>query len=239
MMGITSFFLRPRGSWKNRINSLGKKWILWTGLVISLFGYTAGTEAQQNPVQRQIAYDVWRNGKLIGSYVLAFNPQGKQLRVTVDWDIKIKGIIFTLYRSEHHSEEIWEGRQLISLISSSNDNGKRRQFSWRQNNKTAEIIFDDHTVPTTLGLFPTSLWQPDTIKQTVLLDTVKGKLRQVNIEYQGTESIVIAGQSFPTKHYLVSGEMTRHVWYGMDQDIVQVSFPASDGSMIIIRKRLP
>ncbi len=239
MMGITNLFLHPRGSWKKRVNFLGKKWFLWATVLISLVGYTVPTQAQKNPGQRQITYDVWRNGKIIGSYVLAFNPQGKQLRVTVDWNIKINGIIFTLYRSEHHSEEIWEGKQLISLISSSNDNGKRRQFSFRQNNKTAEIIFDDHTVTTSPDLFPTSLWQPDTIKQTVLLDTVKGKLRQVNIEYQGTESIVIGGQSLPTKHYLISGEMTRHVWYGMNQDIVQVSFPASDGSMIIIRRRLP
>jgi|GEM_PF-1859837 hypothetical protein len=239
MMGITNLFLHPRGSWKKRVNFLGKKWFLWATVLISLVGYTVPTQAQKNPGQRQITYDVWRNGKIIGSYVLAFNPQGKQLRVTVDWNIKINGIIFTLYRSEHHSEEIWEGKQLISLISASNDNGKRRQFSWRQNNKTAEIIFDDHTITTTLELFPTSLWQPDTIQQTVLLDTVKGRLRQVNIEYQGTESIVIEGHSLPTKHYLISGEMTRHVWYGMDQDIVQVSFPASDGSMIIIRKRLP
>lgn len=237
-MGIIDFFLHNGNSWKNRAPFLRKKWILWAILLLALLGYNTA-QAQQNFIQRQMAYDVWRNDKVIGSYILTFIPQGKKLQVMVDWDIKIKGIFFTLYRSEHHSEEIWEGKQLISLISSSNDNGKQRQFSLRQNNKIAEIIFKDNTITIPSGLFPTSLWHPDTIKQMALLDTVKGKIRQVKIEYQGTETILIAGHSFSTKHYLISGEMNRQVWYGDNQDIVQVSFQASDGSLIFIRRHLP
>ena len=84
MMGITNLFLHPRGSWKNRVNFLGKKWFLWAAVLISLFGYIVPTQAQQNLTQQQINYDVWRNGKIIGSYVLTFNHQGKQLRVTVE-----------------------------------------------------------------------------------------------------------------------------------------------------------
>jgi hypothetical protein len=38
MMGITNLFLHPRGSWKKRVNFLGKKWFLWATVLISLVG---------------------------------------------------------------------------------------------------------------------------------------------------------------------------------------------------------
>jgi hypothetical protein len=41
------------------------------------------------------------------------------------------------------------------------------------------------------------------------------------------------------RHYAVTGELQRDVWYGPDWQIVQVLFPAKDGSEIAFVMRGP
>ena len=81
-------------------------------------------------------------------------------------------------------------------------------------------------------MIPASLWRPDTVRQSVLLDPIKGRDRQVTITDKGIEKVNIRGQALETHHYAMTGQIVRDIWYGPDGQIVQVRFPAKDGSQI-------
>jgi len=81
-------------------------------------------------------------------------------------------------------------------------------------------------------LIPASLWRPDTVRQTVLLDPIKGRDRQVSVTDKGIEKIKVRGQVLEAHHYAMTGQIVRDIWYGPDGQIVQVHFPAKDGSQI-------
>src|SRR5262249_61164686 len=80
--------------------------------------------------------------------------------------------------------------------------------------------------------FPASLWRPDTVQQTVLLDPIKGRDRQVSVADKGLEKVQVRGQLVDAHHYAMTGQITRDIWYGPDGQIVQVSFPGKDGSQV-------
>ncbi len=216
-----------------------KGFIRLTFILLMVLGSTGSLWAQSNSQARQINYDVLRNGRVIGTHTITFKPEGQQLRVIINSDIQVKGVIFTWYTSDHHSEEIWQNNRLISLSSFTNDNGKERRVLFEQTVDKAKIIYNGNEKTAKPWILPSSLWHPDTIRQTVLLDTTKGRLRQIQVRSVGQEKLMIGQQSLLTQRYEITGDLKRQVWYDQSGDVAQVSFPASDGSIITIRRRQP
>jgi hypothetical protein len=84
------------------------------------------------------------------------------------------------------------------------------------------------------GVIPASLWHPDTVTQTQLLDQVKARYRQVKVKDMGMEKITSRGQQIQAHRYSMTGQIKRELWYGPDGRLERLEFPGKDGSEILV-----
>jgi len=186
------------------------------------------------PPAGRLDYRVIRDGDDIGTQSVEFIRKDDRLTVRTHVAVLVTLLGIPVYRFTHDAEEQWQNGQLASLTSRSNDDGEARQVAIRREGDRLRGSYNGRPVDYPGTMLPASLWHPDTVTQTLLLDPVKGRERQVSVADKGEETIEVRGAAVSTHHYAMTGQIVRDIWYGADGQIVQVRFPGKDGSQIAV-----
>jgi hypothetical protein len=184
------------------------------------------------PPAGRLDYKVVREGNDIGTQSVEFIRSGDRLTVRTHVNILVTVLGIPVFRFTHDAEEQWQNGQLTAFKSKSNDDGEPRDVALRLEGDRLRGTYNRRTLDLPASLIPASLWRPDTVQQSVLIDPIKGRDRQVTIVDEGIEKIKIRGQALEAHHFAMTGQIVRDIWYGPDGQIVQVHFPAKDGSQI-------
>ena len=73
------------------------------------------------PGNRKLAFDVFRNGKPIGSHVLTFEQAGDGLTVRVSVDLAVRLLGLVVYRYQTRGTDTWRGNVLMAAPAETND----------------------------------------------------------------------------------------------------------------------
>jgi len=184
------------------------------------------------PPAGRLDYKVVREGADIGTQSVEFIRSGDRLTVRTHVNILVTVLGIPVFRFTHEAEEQWQNGQLKAFKSKSDDDGEPRDVALTLDGDRLRGTYNGRTLDLPASLMPASLWRPDTVQQSVLLDPIKGRDRQVTVTDKGIENIRIRGQAVAAHHYAMTGQIIRDIWYGPDGQIVQVHFPAKDGSEI-------
>jgi Domain of unknown function (DUF6134) len=187
------------------------------------------------PPSITLDYDVLRDGSVVGSNEVVFEHEGDRLVVRTSMDIVVSVLFIPIYRFTHRAEEVWLKGALQSFHSTTDDDGKPRDVVLARDGDKLAGFYNGGPIEFPGDLIPGSLWHPATIEQTQLLETTKGRLRAISVVDRGMEQVKLAAGTEPAHHYSISGELQREVWYGADGQVLQASFPAKDGSIILLR----
>ena len=189
------------------------------------------------PPAGRFIYTITRDGDPIGTQKFDFvSDAANQLTVITDVDIDVRMLGLSFYKFTQHIEERWQDGALQSILSQTVDDGEQRQIdlvrkgdllSGKYNNKKRSVV---------AGLIPSTLWHPDSVKQTTVLDTVRARQHQVTVTDKGQVSLTLPSGQVDARHYAFTGELNREVWYDTRGIIVQAEMIAKDGS--IIRQQL-
>lgn len=182
-------------------------------------------------------YTVLRDGKTIGTHAVQIDQNGAQTQVSVETDIAVKVLFVTAYKFKHSSKETWAGGTLQSISSKTDDDGTPKELTARAEDGriTVDSIvkgqerrqFADATA------LPASLWNPATVSQSALLNTLDGQIMKVSIEDMGTETVDAGGVPLAAHHYAISGELTRDLWFDDAGRLVRMRFPDKTNSEIV------
>jgi hypothetical protein len=141
-------------------------------------------------------FQVLCNGSPVGSHQVETTKidGGTDVKVDIALDVTVAGIL--VYRYRHHSHEKWQGDQLLSLESETDDDGTPLHV-------TAKATGDGHIavessdgnkiVPATI--VPTSYWNPLLVERSELLDSQSGKIMKVSTK------------KLPEDHYQMTGDL--------------------------------
>jgi hypothetical protein len=184
------------------------------------------------PPAGRLDYQVTREGDDIGTQSVEFIRSGDRLTVRTHVNILVTVLGIPVFRFTHEAEEQWQNGRLTAFKSKSDDDGEPRDVALKLDGDRLRGTYNGRTLDLPGSLIPASLWRPDTVQQTVLLDPIKGRDRQVSIADKGLEKVKVRGQLVDAHHYAMTGQITRDIWYGADGQIVQVRFPAKDGSQV-------
>lgn len=184
------------------------------------------------PPSGRLDYRVTRDGDEIGTQSVEFIRKDDRLTVRTRVNIAVTMLGITVYRFTHAAEEQWQNGQLTGFASKSDDDGEPRDVALRREGDRLRGTYNSRTVDLPATRIPASLWHPATVHQTVLLDPIKARDRQVAVVDKGMETIKVRGQPVHAHHYAMSGQIVRDIWYGPDGQIVQVRLPGKDGSQI-------
>lgn len=194
----------------------------------------ARVELAAFPQPGKLTYAIMRDGDQIGTQVTTFQRNGDSLTVHNAVQIEVSLLGITIYRFVHSADEEWKSGALARLTSKTDDDGDKRVVDLKLVDGKLMGTYNGQTKEFPTGVIPASLWHPDTVKQTQLLDQVKARYRQVKIKDVGLETITIRGEKIQAHHYSMTGQIKRELWYGLDGRLEKMEFPGKDGSEILV-----
>jgi hypothetical protein len=191
------------------------------------------------PSAGRFDYEVIREGEKIGTHSVTFRHEGRHLAIATRTDIAIEQLGITLYRFHYEAEEDWVDGRLTRLTSRTDDDGETLTANLARAGGRIRGTCNDVALNLPADLLPISVWHPDFVRQSVILDQYKCVERSVRATDDGIEPIFAGAQTVAARHYAVTGELQRDVWYGPDGQTLQVRFPAKDGSEIAFVMQAP
>jgi hypothetical protein len=177
-------------------------------------------------------FTVLRDGSEVGSHQIDIHRAGDETRVDIETEVAVKLAFVTLYRFEHDGHEIWRNGQLVQIDSKTDDDGTDKSLHGALGSKGLQIDGSAQKFVAPQTIVPASLWNPEIVKQGRLLNTLDGSEMEVSVKFVGDESVEVHGKSMPARHYAITGQLQRDIWFDADGTLVQVRFKASDDSDI-------
>jgi len=182
---------------------------------------------------RKLSFTVTRNGTPIGSHVYPFDRHGARTDVEIETNIDFRLLSLPIYRFKHESHEVWDGDRLIRLVSNTDDNGEPVTLDVRAEGASLKVGELDQAVEVDAKAVPASLWNRAVVDRQRLLDTVNGALLKISATDLGNDTVTVADKKIPARHFRLSGEYNRELWYDMrDGALLRVRFEATDGSNV-------
>ena len=82
------------------------------------------------------------------------------------------------------------------------------------------------------SIIPASLWNPQIIEQESILNCLSGGELTVQIDYIADETIEVKGEQVKARHYSMTGQFERDLWYDQEWVLVRIEFKGKDDSDI-------
>lgn len=195
-------------------------------------GFAAHADWKSN--NGDLIFTVMRKGDEIGTHSIKFDKKENQLHVTIKTNVVVTLplIHIPVYKFEHSGEETWNGNKLNSLISVTNDDGAKHRLNVTKTSETLKIIGDDVNMQSPDTIIPASLWNKQILNSGKILNTLDGHEMLIAVTSLGSEEINVSGKALTAKHYQITGDLNREVWYDDNDRLVSVRFNGDDGSEI-------
>lgn len=184
-----------------------------------------------------IVYDIVRDGAVVGRHRVSFVQDGDSIQVTTDVKIDISLLFVPVYSLRHHAVEIWQDGAMVAFNSTTDDNGRDRVIDIVPENGDWRVEHDGSLDIRPGAALIGSLWHPDTANSTMLIDPIKGKLREVTVTDRGMEEITVPLGTVEARHISIAGDVEQEVWYGPDGHVWQVDFPVKAGGRLTLKRR--
>lgn len=180
----------------------------------------------------EIRFRVLRNGTPVGHHRVRFRSDDGTVIAETEFDVRVKLVIFTAYRFEHVARDVWRNGCLVSLSARTNDNGTETSLEarLRGGNLAVRQAGDVRTIEA--GIFPTTHWNVGVVQAERVLNTITGRVNEIEIVPLGREQIRAGGRTVTAQRYRYTGELRADVWYDTEGRWVKMRFSAQDGSII-------
>lgn len=180
-----------------------------------------------------LSFTVLRNGEPVGSHVLRFQANSDDsLQVSTETNVVVKMALIPVYRFEHRGREVWKDGHLVALTSETNDDGTHHALKVADDGGGLAVNGDGNVTRLPGDTLPASLWNSGTVTRASLLNTLDGHAMAVHIADLGGDQVAVNGHNVPARHYAMTGDLARELWYDTAGTLVQVRFKAKDASDI-------
>ena len=223
-------------------------------LILAILLMAAGSAtvsaAEGVPYGEFLVFSAFRNGQPIGTHALAFKREGGQLIVSTSIDFAVKLLGVTAYRYSHRSREIWNGDDLQSITTLTEDDGKHYAVRARQEGNGLVVQRETpgavcqrsgasagrqirETLPS--GILPSTTWNMNQVMQSRLLNSQTGTEERIAVARVGRETVKTVAGAVDATRYSYSGGIRMDQWFDDRGRWVKSLFVVSDGSTIEYR----
>ena len=171
------------------------------------------------PKSGALDYVVMRNGVSIGRFSFRFRLDGEKLKVAIDSKIEYRLFFIRVYYHLHQSKEIWRGNRLIAMKSVTDDNGEEKNLYVSENKNGLEISGPKGETQVSAETPPASFWNVLALESPKMIGTISGGIEIIKSEFIGDEAIDIRGRPVKTKHYRMTGDIKRDLWFNTEDNL--------------------
>jgi len=191
----------------------------------------APTPAAQ-PAVETLQYAIMRKGEQIGTHKVELRRNGKETSVNVATNVEVKVLFVTAYRFQYTATERWVNGRIVALSAETDDNGKQHRLTAALKGASLEVEADGKAVQVDKNIMPGSLWNPDLVRQSMMLDTQTGQVMPISVIDGGSEQVTVQTGPAPAHRYTIKGKFSQDVWYDSRGRLVHSQFVGPDGSVI-------
>lgn len=131
-----------------------------------------------------------RHGEPIGEHRVTFQFEGDRLTVGTRVEIAVKVLFFTAFRFTHEAEEVWQSDRLVSVTSTTDNNGTLRRVSGQAVADGFRIIGEDGPFLASAQLLTTdALWNRRIVRESRLIDVERGGEVGLVTKHLGDEQV--------------------------------------------------
>jgi hypothetical protein len=184
---------------------------------------------------KEIIYDVYRKNRKVGEHKMTFARDAiGDLRVDALFHLQIDVLFFKgAYTFDYSAAEIWRDKQMVSMAAIANDNGKVSKTSAILDKGVFKITGPKQTVYASSWVFPTNHWNRGQVESRVVLNTLNGRLADVEIIHDGFEMVEVAGRMLEAERFTYTGDVhDTDCWYDRAGRWVKMRFKAKDDSIV-------
>jgi hypothetical protein len=200
-----------------------------------LFALAFGANAAPGASSETLRFAIMRNGDQIGTHTVEINRGPKETSVNMSTDLAVKVMFITAYHLQFTTTEKWVSGKLIALNAESDDNGTKHKVSATLKPNGLEVDADGKTSTVDKNIIPATLWNPEVVKRSHVLDPKDGAIIPITVTDQGVEDLTVDGRDVKARHYMLKSKFQQDVWYDEKGRLVQSSLVAPDGSVILYK----
>ena len=177
-------------------------------------------------------YSISRDGTPIGQQRMEFVNDGEKLRVLSHSELEVRLLGMSLYGFNQQVEEVHAGGKMMSFTSEADDDGTDRKVTLALQ---GDLLKGDYNGDQKRSVDPTLVtslfWQKPPLGETQVLDTLRGKVRDVKVTDLGVETLTLPVGRVETHHYKLTGEWKRDLWYDAN-DVLVAGELIKDGATV-------
>lgn len=203
---------------------------LATGLVALPFGVAAAP--LPIPASNRLAFQIVRNGNVIGQHVVSFERAGDTLDVSIAVDYVAATGPIALLRYKYRATEQWKSGQVVSIDADTNDNGSPEHMTARRDE--SGLVVEGSKAPRYVAparSLPGTHWNRAMLDGP-FINAQDGRLMRPLVALTGTEKVSVNGGSVEARHYTLRGDINLDTFYDLSANWAGVRFTAKDGSEI-------
>ncbi|WP_395020353.1 DUF6134 family protein [Dongia sp.] len=178
-------------------------------------------------------FEVTRDGDPIGTQTVTLKQDGEKLIVTTESAIAVRMLGITVYRMHQVLTDIYQDNRLIEVAAETKDpEGLRAGKITREGDRWTGKIGRQHRDFECGCEVSSTMFQMAVLKGAKMIEASPLELRSVSIEDKGPETLDLPEGRVETRHFAVTGEIEREVWYDPAGNLVSARQRGSDGSLI-------
>ncbi len=177
-------------------------------------------------------FAVTRDGDRIGTSTIEIDRSRDDVTVRTMTDLTVNVLFFTAYRFKQMTTERWSNGHLVNLTATTDNNGTRHKVAVRSSDDQLQLTVDGKTSGLDNDIVPSTLWNPQFLRHSVMLDVGDGKVMPVSVIDNGTDTISLGGNEVQAHHYTIKARYSEDVWYNDRGRLVRVRVIGPDGSII-------
>ena len=208
--------------------------ILLIGLAAS--SAAAFTIPDRDPLQLyggEIVFDVIKKGDKVGTHRVVFSRKASgDLGVESRFQLTMTFLTIPIYEFLYRSNEVWRGGLLQDLAVEISDGGEGSKIRALPKGQGLSISGPHGDVEVSQPIYPTNHWNADVLSQKRVLNTLNGKISQVEITDAGRETIRAEGMMVEARKFQYSGDIDTTVWYDDQGRWLKMRFTAKNGSIV-------
>jgi hypothetical protein len=202
------------------------------GLLVGWSAALAQPAAPASPGPETAKFAINREGSQIGTHTIELMRNGPETLVKLATHIEVKIAFITAYRFEQNGSERWVNSKLVTLKSTTDDNGTPYKVEIAPKGTGLMIEANGKTTQADANVFPYTLWNAALVKQTAVLDPQKGTILKISVKDGGVDNIPVLGKKTKAHHYSIKGPFSQEIWYDEKGNLVQSMLVGPDGSEI-------
>ncbi len=167
---------------------------------------------------RDLHFRALRDGASIGEHRVMFRRDGDRLTVVTRVEIAVKVLFFTAFRFTHDAEEVWQSDRLVSVTSTTDNNGTLRKVLGQAAADGFRILGEDGPFLASAQLLTSdALWDRRIVRETRLIDVEHGGEIGLVTKNLGDEQVdTPQGPVRATRYHMITPYYAGSVFHDID-----------------------